>query len=44
MPQANSTTSWPREDLTERVGEHLAVLGSDQGRELALAGVEAHET
>ena len=40
MPQANSTTSRPARDLAERVGEHLAVLGGDDRRELLLAGVE----
>ena len=40
MPQANSTTSWPRATLAERVGVHLAVLGGDDRGELVLAGVE----
>ncbi len=40
MPQANSTTSWPRVTSPERVGEHLAVFGRDDRRKLALAGVQ----
>ena len=40
MPQANSTTSWPRATSPSGVGEHLAVLGGDDRGELVLAGVE----
>ena len=36
MPQANSTTSRPRGDLAQGVGEHLAVLGGDDRGELVL--------
>ena len=40
IPQANSTTSWPRATLARGVGGDLAVLGGDDLRELSGAGVE----
>ncbi len=40
MPQANSTTSWPRLHLAERVGDDLAVLAGDDLGQLTLALVE----
>ena len=40
MPQQNSITSSPRVDLAHRVGEHLAVLGGEQAREVLAVGVE----
>ena len=40
MPQANSTTSWPRATSPSGVGEHLAVLGGDDRGELGRACVE----
>jgi hypothetical protein len=39
MPQANSTTSWPRA-TSPTASEHLAVLGGDDRDELGGAGVE----
>ena len=40
MPQANSTTSWPRVTSPRASRDDLAVLGGDDFGEFALAGVE----